>query len=566
MDSEWDEIRSEAERAVRRDKFDEASQLWLQAIALCNDMGKYDPRRIISLEGLANVYWRTNQFADALPILVKTFSLHEDQLGPDHADIGVLANNLARVYHTLEKFPEAETLYQRALRIRRKVLGVEHPEVAELIKNYANLLVASGRGFEAEDLKASTVSIKTGIWNRSGHFNTIQLENPDTLYTGEALHSSEGHKAGNAPSSEQRSSQSVAPFTAPADAPFKLPSPSSSAPAPPSTQNSEAAYATPSANQAPPFTDQAAPADQSPETRTISDAEITAESSELSNWLSARRTTPTPEFERAERPENWRELLTQGMEAMQQNNTLQAEHLLRRAVSATDGFDEFDPRIASTLELYSEVLWKNGKLTEAQPVCERTLQFYEATLAPNHQDIAVIANNLAMLYHALEKPELAEPLYKRALEIRTANQGTTHPDVITLLNNYANMLYVWHREGEAVNLKNYIRSLSSGKWNQVGKFKALAPTAAQGPPQGSAQSSKEDQFATYSQFKPSMEQVDWISQSSDMLPAYAQQDIEKKPDTKEEKPKAKEADSYSNDPRAVLNKLVGDLLKKPGDN
>ncbi len=524
MDSEWDEIRSEAERAVRRGRFDEASQFWLQAIALCNDMGKYDPRRIVSLEGLANVYWRTNQFADALPILVKTFALHEDQLGPDHADIGVLANNLARVYHTLEKFPEAEALYQRALRIRRKVLGVEHPEVAELIKNYANLLVASGRGFEAEDLKASTVSIKTGIWNRSGHFNTIQIQNPDTLYTGEALH-------------------------APADAPMNNP------------MNAPAATP-PAAPPAPAIAPEAVPSDQGePATRTISDAEISAESSGLSNWLSSRKPTATPAQEEApESPEHWMELLAKGMEAMQQNNTLQAEQLLKRAVKATETFAPTDSRIASTLELYSEALWKNGKLAEAQPVCERTLQFYELTLPPNHQDIGVIANNLAMLYHALEKPELAEPLYKRALEIRTANQGTTHPDVITLLNNYANMLYVWHREGEAVNLKNYIRSLTSGKWNQVGKFKALTPMAAT--------QAREDQFATLSRFKPSMDQVDWISQSSDVMPAYSEKQSvnQKSGEKKTDQAKAPEDNAYSNDARAVLSKLVGDLLKKPGES
>jgi len=522
MDSDWEEIRSEAERAVRRGNFEEASQLWLQAIALCNDLGKYDPRRIISLEGLANVYWRTNQFADALPILVKTFSLHEDQLGPDHADIGVLANNLARVYHTLEKFPEAEALYQRALRIRRKVLGVEHPEVAELIKNYANLLVAAGRGFEAEDLKASTVSIKSGVWNRSGHFNTIKIENPDSLF-----------------SSDLDNLQPVGPAKA------------RSAPPP----------------QPKPVVEQPQPEPAEPETRAISDAEITAESNELSNWLSSRRPTTQPaQVEPPEPPEHWMELLSKGMEAMQQNNTLQAEQLLKRAVRATETFDQLDPRIASTLELYSEVLWKNGKLAEAQPVCERTLQFYESTLPPNHQDIGVIANNLAMLYHALEQPELAEPLYKRALEIRTANQGTTHPDVITLLNNYANMLYVWHREGEAVNLKNYIRSLTSGKWNQVGKFKALAPAPSQEP----AQQPKEDQFATFSKFKPSMDQVDWISQSSDIMPAYSEKQSVNQKFSADKKPaeKAKSAEdaAYSNDARAVLNKLVGDLLKKPGES
>ncbi len=507
MDSEWDEIRSEAERAVRRGKFDEAGQLWLQAVTLCNEMSKYDSRRIVSLEGLANVYWRTNQFSDALPILVKTFSLHEDQLGPDHADIGVLANNLARVYHTLEKFPEAESLYQRALRIQRKVLGVEHPDVGELIKNYANLLVAAGRGFEAEDLKASTVSIKSGVWNRSGHFNTIQIDNPDSLFV-----------LPDAPAAPAIATQA----------------------APPQVQEPEPT---------------AEPVDDS---RAISDDEISAESSGLSNWLSARKTS-APEASPFEKPAQWIELLSKGMDAMQQNNTLQAEQLLKRAVAATDTFEPSDARIASTLELYSEALWKNGKLAEAQPICERTLLFYEATLDPKHQDIGVISNNLAMLYHALEQPELAEPMYKRALDIRIANQGTTHPDVITLLNNYANMLYVFHREGEAVNLKNYIRSLTSGKWNQVGKFKAMSPG-------GGTQETKEDQFATFSRFMPSMDKVDWISQSSDVNPTLAEKkETNVKPDVVKPKTETTEDGVYSNDPRAVLSRLVDGFKKKPGE-
>ncbi len=492
MDSEWDEIRSSAERAVRQGKLDEASQLWLMALTLCNDLGQYDRRRIITLEGLAHVYWRNNQYSDALPILIKTFSLHEDQLGPDHADIGVLANNLAMVYHTLERFSEAEELYRRALRIRRKVLGVEHPEVAELVKNYANLLVASGRALEAEDLKASTVSVKTGVWNRSGHFKSIQIASPEALFN---------------------------PPVAPA-----VTSPGES---------------------------------QSVEERTISDAEMTAESALLSNWLSSRQAPVTPE-----RQEKWVELVAKGMDAVQQNNTLQAEQLLRKAVAATDEFDPTDPRIASTLELFSEVLWKNGKLAEAQPICERTLRIYESTLDAKHHDIGVISNNLAMLYHALDKHEEAEPLYKRAIAIRTANQGANHADVIILLNNYANMLYVSHRENEAVNLKNYIRSVTSGKWNQCGQFKAMEPVASS--------NQKEEQFSTFSRFKPDMNKVDLIAQVSSKIPeerAEKEEEEEEEEDLNTFQSTAVGTNSLHNiepfvdDPRPVLDRLV-DIFKR----
>lgn len=475
MDSEWDEIRSSAERAVRRGKLDEASQLWLQALALCNDLGKYDTRRIVTLEGLAHVYWRNNQYSDALPILIKTFALHEERLGPDHADIGVLANNLAMVYHTLEKFPEAEEFYRRALRIRRKVLGVEHPDVEELIKNYANLLVASGRALEAEDLKASTISVKTGVWNRSGHFKSIQITNPESLLLPETT----------------------------------------------------------------PFPTTAELLQEQVEARTISDDEVNAESAQLSNWLSSRKGAITPE-----KQEKWVELMAKGMDAVQQNNMLQAEQLLRKAVAATDTFDPTDPRTASTLELFSEVLWNNGKLSEAQPICERTLHFYEATLDAKHQDIGVISNNLAMLYHALDKLEEAEPLYKRAIDIRTANQGVAHPDVIALLNNYANMLYVSHRENEAVNLKNYVRSVTSGKWNKCGQFKAMEPVDA----------SKQEQFTTFSRFMPDMDKADLVALVRSKIP---EEEFQSTVGTNS----LHEIEPFVEDARPVLDRLV-DLFRK----
>jgi tetratricopeptide (TPR) repeat protein len=503
METDWDEIRSSAERAVRQGQFDEASQLWLQALALCADLSKYDAHRIVALEGLANVYWRTNNYADALPILLKTFSLREDQLGPDHADIGLLANNLARVYHTLEKFPEAEEFYRRALRIRRKVLGVENPEVEELIKNYANLLVAAGRAFEAEDLKASTVSVKTGVWNRSGHFKSIQIERPDALFAKPAI-----------------------------QAPVEASEPSDS------------------------------------ESRSISDDEISAETAGLSNWLSSRKVPTEAPVESKE----WHELVARGMEEVQQNNTLQAEHLLRKAVAATDSFDSTDPRIASTLELLSEVLWKNGKLTEARPICELTLRFYESTLDEKHQDIGVISNNLAMLYHALDMPEEAEPLYKRAMAIRTANQGATHPDVITLINNYANMLYVSHREKEAINLRNYARSVTSGKWNQVGQFKAMEPVVKQ----------QDEQFTTFSKLKPDMQKVEWVAAvtngHADIVAKHsnqASQDNKQNPTEEQKDPNSfqstvgtnslHEAEPFVDDPRAVLDRLVDIFNRKKGE-
>lgn len=433
MDTEWDQLRTAAESAAQYGNHAEAAQYWLTALEKSISFSKYDPRRILTLENLGSTYWRLGQFADALPILLETFELNEDQLGPDHADIGALANNLAMLYHTLEYGKEAEEFYKRALRIRRKALGVEHPDVAELIKNYSNLLVSAGRAMEAEDLKASTVSVKTGVWNRSGHFKAIQIEAPEALHVVE---------------------EPIAP-------------------------------------------------EPEADIRAISDDELKAESSQISNWLSARAKETAPAVEQ---PPKWVEEMAKGFQAVKENNTLQAEQHLRKALKATEYFDDNDPRITDTLEILSEVLWRNGKIAEAEPLCERTLKYYEGTLDPNHIDIGVIVNNLAMLYHALDKHEEAEPLYKRAISIRSTAQGTSHPDVVAVLNNYANLLYLTQRETEAVNLKNYVRSITSGKWNKVGQFKAMKPIDPNKP--RDPNEPKENQFETFSRLnKPDLKKV-----------------------------------------------------------
>ena len=285
---------------------------------------------------------------------------------------------------------------------------------------------------EAEDLKASTVSVKTGVWNRPP-LQAIQLEVPELLHAVE----------------------------------------------------------------------EAPPAEPEVEKRAITDEELQTESSQISNWLSARAKETTP---KVEQPPKWVEEMAKGFQAVKENNTLQAEQHLRKALKATEDFDADDPRITDTLEILSEVLWRNGKIAEAEPLCERTLKFYEATLDANHIDIGVIVNNLAMLYHALDKHEEAEPLYKRAISIRSTAQGTSHPDVVAVLNNYANLLYLTQRETEAVNLKNYVRSITSGKWNKVGQFKAMKPIDPNKPEDPNEP--KENQFETFSRLnKPDLKKV-----------------------------------------------------------
>ncbi|HEY9714350.1 MAG TPA: tetratricopeptide repeat protein, partial [Chroococcales cyanobacterium] len=68
---------------------------------------------------------------------------------------------------------------------------------------------------------------------------------------------------------------------------------------------------------------------------------------------------------------------------------------------------------------------------------------------PDHADVGMVLNNLAMLYHAQGKLQAAEKMYQRAFAIRVKALGQYHPCVITLIDNYANLLRRLNRADDA---------------------------------------------------------------------------------------------------------------------
>lgn len=84
-----------------------------------------------------------------------------------------------------------------------------------------------------------------------------------------------------------------------------------------------------------------------------------------------------------------------------------------------------------------ESLSRKGKHAEALIVANQALQLAEESLKPDHPDLAVLLNCLAVEHFALAQYDKAEPLYERALAIA---EKTFPPDdqfVGTCLNNLA---------------------------------------------------------------------------------------------------------------------------------
>ncbi len=102
-----------------------------------------------------------------------------------------------------------------------------------------------------------------------------------------------------------------------------------------------------------------------------------------------------------------------------------------------------------------------GKYQMAEEMYERCLDIKLDLFGELHLDTAVNLHNLATLHCAKRRFEKAEILFKRALEIREKLLPANSPEIISLLKNYAVMLSKVHREDEAKEMEERIKTLEN---------------------------------------------------------------------------------------------------------
>lgn len=121
---------------------------------------------------------------------------------------------------------------------------------------------------------------------------------------------------------------------------------------------------------------------------------------------------------------------------------------------ATDKEQALAP--ANQLIQQAQELYSSGQYSDAIPLAERALAFYEAQLGPEHPDTARSLNNLAALYTSMSRYGEAESLYQRALAIHETQLGLEHPDTADSMNNLAGLYWA---QGK---LQNALRYLQQG--------------------------------------------------------------------------------------------------------
>jgi len=136
----------------------------------------------------------------------------------------------------------------------------------------------------------------------------------------------------------------------------------------------------------------------------------------------------------------WEILTQEAMELYRKGNYDRAVIVAKKSLEiAEKNVGPDHPDVAISLNNLAMLYQTQGQYTLAEPLYKRSLAISEKSLGPDHPDVARSLNNLAALYKTQGQYALAEPLYKRSLAIWEKSLGPNHPDVATSLENMADL-------------------------------------------------------------------------------------------------------------------------------
>ena len=108
----------------------------------------------------SNSLYEKGLYGRAQSAAKKALDVGEKAIAVDDPRLVLSLNNLAELYRAQGQYVEAEPLYKRALAIMDKAFGPDHPYTAEIVENMAQLYRRTDRGGEAEELEVRVACIR----------------------------------------------------------------------------------------------------------------------------------------------------------------------------------------------------------------------------------------------------------------------------------------------------------------------------------------------------------------------------------------------------------------------
>jgi hypothetical protein len=89
------------------------------------------------------------------------------------------------------------------------------------------------------------------------------------------------------------------------------------------------------------------------------------------------------------------------------------------------------------------------------------LEITEKALGPEHPDMGIRLQNLAILFYKQHKYLKARPYYERAIKVMEKTKGENSLEFVSLLENYASLLNNIKRNREATRVSNRAKGIRS---------------------------------------------------------------------------------------------------------
>lgn len=104
-----------------------------------------------------------------------------------------------------------------------------------------------------------------------------------------------------------------------------------------------------------------------------------------------------------------------------------------------------EAELAVACSYLAEQYYLSGRLSDAEPLCERTLELRRATLPVGHRQLGEMANRLAVIKSARGAFKESDALFREALSSTEQACGEEHPEVARVLNDLAESLFAQNK-------------------------------------------------------------------------------------------------------------------------
>jgi tetratricopeptide (TPR) repeat protein len=150
----WQALADAAVEAESEGRLEEAETMLLAARREARGPDAARMLQALSVENLADFYYRCGRLAEAEPLYLQSLDLWAEILGPQQPRVGIPMHNLAVLYLDDCRVDEALPLIDDVLKLWESALGPDHPDRIAAIRTEATLLRRCGREVEAAALQS----------------------------------------------------------------------------------------------------------------------------------------------------------------------------------------------------------------------------------------------------------------------------------------------------------------------------------------------------------------------------------------------------------------------------